>query len=118
MALSDFQLEVCRLLASQRRAEQWPHSYLAGGATLNAWLNAPRVSRDLDLFHDTLEALDATWNADRNTLLQGGYGVEILRERPGYVEALIERNSQSVLLQWVRDSAFRFFPCCRTATWD
>ena len=34
-------------------------SYLAGGATLNELLQAPRVSRDIDMFHDTEEALAA-----------------------------------------------------------
>ena len=110
MALSSFQLAVCRLLATSRGPEKLPHSYLAGGATLNALLETPRLSRDIDLFHDTLEALDATWKADRTLLASGGYGVETLRERPGYVEALVSQNGESVLLQWVRDSAFRFFP--------
>ena len=110
MALSSFQLEVCRLLASRRPQEFVPQSYLAGGATLNALLNTPRLSRDLDLFHDTLEALEATWNLDRTTLVSAGYDLEILRERPGFVEASVARAGESVLLQWVRDSAFRFFP--------
>lgn len=110
MALSPFQLAVCRLLANQRGPQQTPQSYLAGGATLNALLNTPRLSRDVDLFHDTLEALEATWNLDRIALLNAGYGLEILRERPGFVEALVSRGGESVLLQWVRDSAFRFFP--------
>ena len=110
MALSPFQLDVCRLLASRRAPERVPQSYMAGGATLNALLNTPRLSRDLDLFHDTLEALEATWNLDHATLLSAGYDLEILRERPGYVEALVARAGESVLLQWVRDSAFRFFP--------
>ena len=110
MALSPFQLDICRLLASRRAPEAVPQSYLAGGATLNALLNTPRVSRDVDLFHDTLEALDATWNLDRATILSAGYDLEILRERPGFVEALVARAGESVLLQWVRDSAFRFFP--------
>ena len=110
MALSPFQLEICRLLASRRAPERLPQSYLAGGATLNALLDTPRLSRDVDLFHDTLEALDATWNLDRSTLLSAGYSLEITRERPGFVEALAARDGESVLLQWVRDSAFRFFP--------
>ena len=109
MALSAFQLEICRLLASRRAPEAVPQSYLAGGATLNALLNTPRLSRDIDLFHDTLEALDATWNLDCAALLGAGYGLEILRERPGYVEVLAARGGESVLLQWVRDSAYRFF---------
>ena len=110
MALSPFQLEICRLLASRRAPERVPQSYLAGGATLNALLGTPRLSRDLDLFHDTLEALNATWKTDYAALLSANYSVEILRERPGFVEVLAAREGESVLLQWVRDSAFRFFP--------
>jgi hypothetical protein len=43
-------------------------SYVAGGAALNELLLAPRVSRDVDLFHDTDEALAASWAADREQL--------------------------------------------------
>ena len=108
MALTDFQREVCRLLA-QNRPESGG-SYLAGGAALNDLLASPRLSQDLDLFHDTLEALEATWQADRAVLLDAGFALQILRERAGYVEAEVARNGESVLLQWVRDSAFRFYP--------
>src|SRR5204863_278458 len=35
---------------------------------------------------------------------------EILRERPTFVEAIVRREGESVILQWTHDSAFRFFP--------
>jgi hypothetical protein len=38
-------------------------SYVAGAAALNALTQAPRVSRDVDLFHDTTEAVEASWAA-------------------------------------------------------
>lgn len=133
MALSPFQRQLCRVLARSRvgapeaagsdapsgapMPSEEGHlsvSYVAGGGALNETLKSPRLSRDVDLFHDTLEALDATWNSDRALLLQEGYTVETIRERPGFVEAEVwrERNTvrESVLVQWVRDSAFRFFP--------
>jgi hypothetical protein len=34
-------------------------SYVAGRVALNERLGAPRLSRDVDLFHDTESALDA-----------------------------------------------------------
>lgn len=108
MALSTFQRDVCRLLARNRLENG--ASYLAGGAALNDLLLSARLSRDLDVFHDTLEALEATWWADRAALQNAGYSVQILRERAGYVEAEIAKNGESVLMQWARDSAFRFFP--------
>jgi hypothetical protein len=108
MGLSDFQRRVCRLLAQDRlRARE---SYLAGGAALNELLAAPRLSRDVDVFHDTEEALVASWQADRASLEGAGYNVRVFRERPGFVEAEIRSSVESVLMQWARDSAYRFFP--------
>lgn len=78
--------------------------------SLNETLAGTRLSRDVDVFHDTTEALDATWRADRLLLEENSYGLEVLRERPGFVEVVIRRDDQSVEMQWVRDSAFRFFP--------
>lgn len=108
MALTKFQRGVCRLLAEQRIASG--ESYVAGGAALNALLDAGRVSQDIDLFHDTEAALAATWPLDRAALERAGYVVEVLRERPAFVEAIARRPPDAVILQWTHDSAFRFFP--------
>lgn len=108
MAPSPFQSVVLRLLARQRR--EHGESYVAGGVALNALLAAPRRSRDVDLFHDTTEALSATWAADRETLRAAGYEVEVTRELPSFVEAVISGKSGRTAMQWVRDSAYRFFP--------
>ncbi len=108
MALTGYQREVCRLLADNRVRSG--ESYVAGGAALNEVLRAPRLSRDLDLFHDTEEALAASWATDRASLEQAGYELRILRDRAGMVEAEVRRGADSVLVQWTRDSAYRFFP--------
>lgn len=108
MALTNIQRDVCRLIARQRIASG--ESYVAGGAALNTLLAAPRISQDLDLFHDTAAALAATWNADRAALLDDGYEIETVRERPAFVEAIVRRKAESVILQWTQDSAFRYFP--------
>jgi hypothetical protein len=63
MAISAFQRAICRLIAANRIAQG--ESYVAGGVALNLLAGGRRISRDIDLFHDTEEALDATWNADR-----------------------------------------------------
>jgi hypothetical protein len=83
---------------------------VAGAAALNELLAAPRISRDVDLFHDTESALDWSWQSDRRILEQAGFTVRPIRERASFVEAEVERHGESVLLQWVRDSAYRFFP--------
>jgi hypothetical protein len=80
---------------------------------LNELIAAPRVSRDIDVFHDTDEALAASWLADRSLLEANGFEVVVVRERATFVEAEVRAAGDSVLLEWARDSAFRFFPLQR-----
>jgi hypothetical protein len=108
MSLTPFQRAICRLLAERRRASG--ESYVAGGVALTEALAAQRVSRDLDIFHDTGEAVAASWDADRQLLASAGYAVEPRRERPGFVEAVVTRDGETLTIEWVRDSAYRFFP--------
>lgn len=108
MALTEVQRRVCRLVAASRVASG--ESDVAGGVALNELLDGARVSHDVDLFHDTEEALDRSWRADRATLLGNGFSVEVIRERPSFVEAEVRDAQGRVLVQWVRDSAYRFFP--------
>ena len=110
MALTPFQIAVLRLLAERRKRDGV--SYVAGGAALNTLLKQQRRSHDLDLFHDSSEALRKTWPADRGELADAGYIVEVVREAPSFIEAVIRKENNSVLIQWVRDSAYRFFPLC------
>lgn len=108
MAVTGFQKAICRLIAANR-IEQG-EAYVAGGVALNLLTGGRRISRDIDLFHDTLEALDATWQADHKLLESHGYELRSVHERPGYVEAVVGKGRDTVLMQWTRDSAFRFFP--------
>lgn len=108
MALTAFQEKICRLIASNRVLNG--ESYIAGGVALNTLLDAPRLSRDIDLFHDTTDALRSSWDLDREVLTDHGYEVDVVRDASAYIEAVIREDNESVLLQWVRDSAFRFFP--------
>jgi hypothetical protein len=85
-------------------------SYVAGAAALNALAAAPRVSHDVDMFHDTLEAVAVSWAADRELLERDGCEIAVLREREGFVEALVRKGRESTVLQWTQDSAYRFFP--------
>jgi hypothetical protein len=109
MALTPFQRDVCRLLADRRRSSG--ESYIAGGVALTAALDAQRVSRDLlDTFHDTVDAVSASRDADRRLLETAAYQVRAQRERPGFVEAEVARHGATLTVVWARDSAFRFFP--------
>ena len=108
MALTPLQRDVCRLLAEGRRRHR--DSFVAGGAALGLALRLHRLSRDVDLFHDTTEAVARSWDRDRLSLESAGFEVAPLRERPGYVEAMVARGAERLVMEWTRDSAFRFFP--------
>lgn len=108
MALTPFQRTICRLIAENRIESG--ESYVAGGVALNVVTGARRISRDIDLFHDTDAALEATWEADRRLIERHGVAVRVLRERPGLVEAEVSSGQDSLRMEWARDSAFRFFP--------
>lgn len=108
MALTNFQRTVCRLIARQRRESG--ESYVAGGVALNTLTGATRVSRDIDLFHDTVAAVAVNWDADRQLLEAEGYRVHAQRERDAFVEATVSKEGEAVVMQWAADSAFRFFP--------
>jgi len=108
MAITEFQRHLCRLLAESRIASG--ESYVAGAVALNELIGAPRLSRDIDLFHDTETALQASWEADRTLLETRGFQVTVIRERPSFVEARVADRVDTVLVQWARDSAYRFFP--------
>jgi len=111
MALTELQREIL-LIISRNRLEQGD-GYVAGGTALNLLLEQPRISRDIDLFHDTKEALERTWKNDRDLLTDAGFSVDSVRELTGSVEALVRKGEGSTLVQWAVDSAFRFFPLIR-----
>lgn len=103
MPLTAYQRRVCRLLAAERIARG--ERYVAGGAALNELLAAPRVSHDVDLFHDAADAVLVSWETDRRALLREGHDVRSLREFPTFVEAEVRMGAEGVILQWVQDSA-------------
>ena len=108
MAATPYQCGILKTLAAQRKERG--ESYVAGGIALNQLLSASRQSRDIDLFHNSQEAVAATWAADRELLAAAGYMVEPIREAPSFIEARVSLGRERVLMQWAHDSAFRFFP--------
>ena len=108
MALTEFQRAICRLVARQRLDSG--ESYVAGAVALNTLTGATRISRDIDLFHDTNQAVAVSWEADRKLLESHGYQVSTQRERDAFVEAEVSKDNQGVVMQWAAASAFRFFP--------
>ncbi len=108
MALTPFQRDICRLIADHRVRSG--ERYVAGGAALNELLKGARLSSDVDLFHDTAEAVDESFEQDRALLEREGLRVTVVRQRRAFIEAEVRGGAHGVLLQWVQDSAYRFFP--------
>lgn len=106
MPLTAFQSKTLRLLAARRT----PESFLAGGTVLNAGPETPRYSRDVDIFHDVEASVAANAEADAALLQEAGYGVEWLLRQPMFQRAMVVYNSNRLKMEWVFDSAFRFFP--------
>jgi hypothetical protein len=108
MAVTQLLRDILAVISSHRKGSG--ESYIAGGTALNLLLAQPRRSRDIDIFHDTRDAVQHSWDRDRGLLTEHGFSVEPVRELPALREALVRRGSEQTLLQWTQDSAFRFFP--------
>ncbi len=97
MAFTEFQRTVCRLIARQRIESGV--SYIAGGVALNTLTGSPRMSQDIDIFHDVRESVVTSWNADRETLGKAGFVVRPLRERDTFVEAIVSTTTESSFMK-------------------
>lgn len=106
MPITPFQKTILRLLASNRS----PESYVAGATVINRSPTSSRISSDVDLFHDPETSVQISYQKDKVTLLENKYEFTTLIEQRGFVRAIVQKNSESLKLEWVSDSAFRFFP--------
>jgi hypothetical protein len=102
--LSSFQSRLLRLLAGHRN----PESYVAGAAPLAR--SGPRFSHDIDLFHDRELAMQAAVDADAALLAESGFQIEWTRRFPTICSAIVRDGEHGTLLEWLVDSAYRFFP--------
>ena len=106
MPLSSFQTRVLTLLAANRS----PDSFVAGGTVLNATSDTPRFSADVDIFHDVQESVAISAERDVAILQQHDHIVKWLLRQPMFQRADIRLGPDNVRLEWLFDSAFRFFP--------
>jgi hypothetical protein len=93
MALTDLQMRIMRRLSSNRSES----SYLAGGVILN--LNWPRRSDDIDIFHDTDEAVSIAALKDIADLELGGFRVSVDVKTYGLFEATVSDEVSSTTIQ-------------------
>lgn len=104
MPLSSLQSRVLRLLATHRNSE----SYVAGASSLA--LDGARYSRDIGLFQDRELAMQDASDDYPALLEQSGIVVEWVRRLATIRTAWIRPGDDGTLLEWVVDSAYRFFP--------
>ena len=111
MALTEIQKGIVGCLAANRSET----SYLAGGLVLNRdW---PRLSDDVDIFHDTDEEIGAAADKDIQSLREAGYRVAIDIEIYGCVEATVSNGPDATIVQWLSETRNRFFPLVRDPEW-
>ena len=106
MPIGPFERQILRLLAVQRS----PESFVGGATVLHQADTSPRFSQDVDVFHDTAQSVAQCAAADLQTLHEAGYEAEMVVAFPTFHRATIRRGQHATKLEWVFDSAFRFFP--------
>jgi hypothetical protein len=106
MPIGHFEGEVLRTIAANRN----PDSYIAGATVLHQAADSVRSSRDVDVFHDTLESLGRSVEGDIASLRTAGFVVELTPILETIQRAQVVRGEHSTRIEWVYDSAFRFFP--------
>ena len=108
MAVTAFQSEVLKRIARSRI--DGDETYIAGGLALNHQLKRPRISSDIDVFNSSYSALEYAADHDCAVLKDAGYDIRVTRRRDYIVEVIASKDGGSTELQWVQDSAYRFFP--------
>ncbi|MCF7837215.1 MAG: hypothetical protein K9N49_01150 [Candidatus Marinimicrobia bacterium] len=106
MPIGPFEAEILRTVAANRN----PESFIGGAMVLNQGPDSPRTSEDIDVFHDSEDTLQQSVQMDEQTLRAHGFDVVILLNRPSFYRARVSRRQDSTKIEWVHDSAFRFFP--------
>jgi hypothetical protein len=111
MALTDLQKRIMRRLSANRSET----SYLAGGVVLN--LNWPRRSDDIDIFHDSDEAVSDAALKDIADLESAGFRISVDVKAFGLFEATVSEDGSSTTIQWMSETRLRFFPLVRDHDW-
>ena len=106
MPLTPFQIDVMSVIAKNRR----PESHLAGGAVLNRDDKSIRYSDDFDIFQDPEASVSTIAEFDAESLRNAGYEFRWLVKAADRSKGEASAGGQTVRLDWVIDSDFRFFP--------
>ena len=113
MPLTEIEEKVFRLL----RANRNPESHVAGASVLHRGPASPRYSGDIDLFHDEVRLVAENAERDVATLRAAGLVIEWAARPESFHRAWVVDGAQRLKIEWVFDSAFRFFPVEPTPSW-
>jgi hypothetical protein len=95
------------------RCGYWQHSAALTATSLAASPSTgkDRFSDDIDIFHDSTDRQHSAVAADEAVLTSPGYALAWPPiQRTGKHQATIAKCGDQMLLEWLTDSAFRFFP--------
>jgi hypothetical protein len=106
MPLTEFQTRIFKVISANRN----PESYVAGGVVIHRDKTSSRYSKDIDLFHDTAQALNTSVELDADALKHAGYQCDFSMRQPLFHRADVAKEGNRVRLEWAADSSFRFFP--------
>lgn len=106
MPISEIQASVLRVIAKNRSLD----SYLAGATVIHAGARSPRLSQDLDIFHDDDDAVPRSAQIDVASLKEAGFTVQWKQQFPAFHKARVSMGSDVVEIDWAADSSYRFFP--------
>lgn len=106
MPLSNIQAAVLKAIAKNRSLD----SYVAGATVIHAEARSPRVSQDVDIFHDDAEMVARSARLDAESLREAGFAIEWLEQFPAFFRAIVRHGTDVVEIDWAADSAYRFFP--------
>ncbi len=100
-----------RIVIETLRPYRSPHDYVGGGVALNQrW---PRLSDDMDIFHDRRARLPLDVGAEIAALQEAGFSTEVTTESEWMVEVILRRFGEETKIQWLDEpeTCRRFFPC-------
>ena len=100
------QEKVFRVLRENRN----PDSHVAGAAVLHRESDSPRYSGDIDLFHDEVRLVQENAERDVESLRANGWAVDWATRSETFHRAWVTDGAERLKIEWVFDSAFRFFP--------
>jgi len=106
MPLGSFEREVLAIIASNRN----PESYVGGATVLHQSPDSLRTSKDIDIFNETVAALAAAKGDDSCALEKSGYEVYFTLKSETFSRAIVSKDGKKTKLEWLHDSAFRFYP--------